>query len=89
MLELAWDIFVIAVLAVVAVLFVVSAATGPNLVSRLAGVVGLFAGAAAGADILRPWLPVALAATAAALKIAGRWQAKQLPPGAAPVRSAA
>ncbi len=89
MLELAWDIFVIAVLAVVALLFVVSAATGPNLVSRLAGVVGLFAGATAGADILRPWLPVALAATAAALKIAGRWQAKQLPPGTAPVRSAA
>ncbi len=89
MLELAWDIFATTVFAVVVVLFVVSAATGPNLASRLAGVAGLFAGATAGADILRPWLPVALAATAAALKIAGRWQAKQLPPGAAPARSAA
>lgn len=88
-MELAWDIFAISVLAVLAVLLIVSAATGPNRASRLAGLVGLAAGCAAGADLLRPWLPVALAATAATLKILGRWQAEQLPPGAAPARSAA
>ncbi len=87
-MELAWDIFAISVLAVLAVLLIVSAATGPNLASRAAGVVGLAAGSRAGADILRPWLPIALAGTAAALKILGRWQARQLP-GGAPVRSAA
>lgn len=88
-MELAWDIFAVSVLAVLSVLLIVSAATGPNLASRSAGVIGLAAGCAAGADVLRPWLPIALASTAAALKILGRWQAKQLPPGAAPVRSAA
>lgn len=49
MLEFAWDVFVIGVLAVLAVVLVVSAATGPNLAVRLAGLVGLAAGCSTGA----------------------------------------
>jgi hypothetical protein len=67
-----WDVLVIAILAGVALLFVVDAMSEPTVWARVAAFTAIAAGIVAGLEVGGPWLPVGMLVVAFALWVAGR-----------------
>jgi hypothetical protein len=72
MWDVIWSAIVAVVLAGVALLFVADALQQRTLPARIAAFLTLGAGVLLGAELLTPWLPLAVLAVAFCLYVAGR-----------------
>ena len=72
MWEVVWNVLVVAILAGVALLFIVDAVSQPTMGARVAAFVAIAAGIVTGLEVAGPWLPIGLILVAAAFWVAGR-----------------
>jgi hypothetical protein len=70
--DVVWNVLVVAILAGVALLFIVDAVSQPTVWARVAALVAIAAGIVAGLEVAGPWLPIGLIVAALALWVAGR-----------------
>jgi hypothetical protein len=70
--DVVWNVLVVAILAAVALLFIVAAVSQPTVWARVAAFVTIAAGIVAGLEVAAPWLPIGLIVAAVALWVTGR-----------------
>jgi lysylphosphatidylglycerol synthetase-like protein (DUF2156 family) len=86
MLDAIWGAVVVVVLVGVALLFIADALQQRTVPARIAAFLTLGAGVLLGAELLAPWLPLAVLALAFCLGVAGRLGSDDTDTSATPPR---